>query len=90
MMVNVGRMLRKNRYSMQLAQVVQVNSNVKSTMIAGNACTKNIFLLAVMAPNTPATITQQRKNIATFCDHTASPIKNDQINPAAKKPLYNP
>jgi hypothetical protein len=41
---------------------------------------------AVIAPYTPATSTQPRKNLCTWI----SPLNNPHINPAARKPLYNP
>src|SRR5580765_899731 len=55
---------------------------------AGNACTQSIFRLAVIAPNTPATITQARKKILT--GFPAAPSKRPHTSPAARNPLYNP
>ena len=48
---------------------------------------KNIFPEAVFAPYIPATMTQPRKNKRIFTAQFISEIKNDQINPADKKPL---
>ena len=51
---------------------------------------KNIHYEAVIAPESPATATQIKKNILTFFAQTISEMHNDHINPAAKNPLYNP
>ena len=59
-------------------------------MIAGIACTKNIFLSAVRAPKIPAMVTQPKKKSAIFDFQKGSVIKKLQISPAAKKPLYKP
>lgn len=59
-------------------------------IIAGKACTKNIFLEAVNAPYIPATEIHARKNNLTLLLHIASDIKKDNIKPAARKKLYKP
>jgi hypothetical protein len=66
-----------------------INTKAIAT-VAGAVCTNNICLLAVAAPYNPATATQPKKKRATLLLQTVSVIKNDQIRPAAKKPLYKP
>lgn len=66
------------------------NKLIVKAMIAGIACLKKMLLLAVIALYNPATMTQLRKNALTLNDQFGSEIKNDQINPAAKNPLYKP
>ena len=57
-----------------------------SATAAGSAWTNRIAGLTVTAPNTPATITQLRKNTAT----RPLSISNPHTRPAARKPLYKP
>lgn len=67
-----------------------MKNNKTIPTIAGTACTKKTFLPIVAAPNIPATVTQPKKNHATFIHQYGFGINKDQTKPAAKKPLYKP
>lgn len=58
--------------------------------IAGMPCTYIIFREAVTAPYIAAIMTHKRKKIAIRSAHCVSDMVSDQINPAARKPLYRP
>lgn len=58
--------------------------------IEGNPCLKRMLFDERTAPKIAAIITHARKNIWTLNDHSALVMKNDQISPAARNPLYKP
>jgi hypothetical protein len=66
---------------------IHINNNA---IAAGTVWIKKMLRCAVMAPYMPATAMQLKKKVATNPAHRISVMQSDQINPAAKKPLYNP